>query len=140
MSLLTAIARALYDAVMLICSIWCHQILERSPQIFGLQGPLCWRCSGIAAGILILLVYIFALRRSMAPLAISLLLALLLPLDVLANSLGFTAEENARRLITGIIWGIFGTSALLLLSAHAASKISADLFSTRRQKREKFFK
>ncbi|MEJ7711135.1 MAG: DUF2085 domain-containing protein [Pyrinomonadaceae bacterium] len=139
MDLLTTIARALYDAVMLICSIWCHQIFQRSPQIFGLQGPLCWRCSGIAAGILILLVYIFALRRRLASLTASLSLALLLPLDVLANSLGFTAEENARRLITGIIWGIFGTSALLSLSAYAASKMT-DSFNTRMQKREKFAK
>lgn len=103
-----------YRILMTLAHLWCHQIPERSPHIYGVQFPLCWRCSGIAAGALALLFYL-GVRRRLPSLTTSLLLALQLPLDVLVNSLGFDADANLRRFLTGTLWGFYGTSAVLLL-------------------------
>lgn len=119
MSLVAQIGEALYRAAMAAGSLWCHQLSERSPQLFGAQGPLCWRCSGILAGTLTLLVYLFCLRRQIKSLQLSLALALTLPLDVFVYTLGYHEGENIRRLTTGLLWGIFATNALLLLAALA---------------------
>ncbi|MEJ7615866.1 MAG: DUF2085 domain-containing protein [Pyrinomonadaceae bacterium] len=119
MSLVVLIAETLYRAAMAAGSVWCHQRPERSPQLFGAQGPLCWRCSGILAGTLILLVFLFCARRTVASLQLSLALAVLLPLDVFVYALGYHEGENLRRLLTGLLWGIFATNVFLLLAALA---------------------
>lgn len=119
------VGKAFYRAAMTIGSAWCHQLPERSPQLFGAQGPLCWRCSGILAGALALVVYLFAARRPVASLVSSAALALLLPLDVLVSALGYHDGENARRFVTGFSWGIFGTNALLLCAAAIAGRFAA---------------
>lgn len=103
-----------YRILMTLAHFWCHQIPERSPHFYGVQLPLCWRCSGIAGGALALLFYL-GVRRRLPSLTMSLLLALLLPLDVLINFLGFDADANLRRFLTGTLWGFYGTSAPLLL-------------------------
>jgi uncharacterized membrane protein len=100
---------------MLAGSWWCHQLPERSPHLFGAQLPLCWRCSGIALGAAALLCWLFTKRRLPA-LSVSVPLALLLPLDVLLNALGpGFALDNPRRFLTGVLWGVFATSAALRL-------------------------
>ena len=104
----------LYRAAMLAGSWWCHQLPERSPHLFGLQLPLCWRCSGIALGAAVLLSCLVKTKR-LPPLALSLLLAAALPLDVLLNVLGGGGLDNPRRFLTGVLWGVFATSAALHL-------------------------
>ena len=56
---------------------WCHQLPARSPHLWGLQMPLCWRCSGILFGTLALLVWLFTKKRLPA-LALSVPFALLM--------------------------------------------------------------
>jgi uncharacterized membrane protein len=97
----------MYHALMWACSFWCHQMPERSPQLFGVQFPLCWRCSGIAAGTAALAIYVFNSKR-MPGAWLSLALGALLPLDVFSVRAGIWGGDNRIRFITGVIWGIFG--------------------------------
>ena len=80
-----------------------------------MQMPLCWRCTGILAGASLLVIWLFT-RKRLPPLIASSSLALLLPLDVLINSLGYADSANARRLVTGVLWGVFGVSVNLHLA------------------------
>jgi uncharacterized membrane protein len=93
---------------------WCHQLPARSPHLFGAQLPLCWRCTGILLGALALLGWLL-LKRRLPPLIPSLLLSLLLPLDVLYNVVTHGDGDNARRLVTGLLWGFCFTSVALQL-------------------------
>ncbi len=97
-------------------SWWCHQLPTRSPHLWGAPLPLCWRCTGILLGTLALALWLLAKKR-LPPLALCLLLAPLLPLDVLHAVLTGGDGDNARRLVTGLLWGLFGTSFLLHLCA-----------------------
>lgn len=109
----------LYRAAMLAGGLWCHQLPERSPHLFGVQSPVCWRCGGILAGAFLFLIWLVTKKR-LPPFALSVALALLLPLDVLHASLTNGDGDNLRRLLTGVLWGIFGTSAMLYLVRYLA--------------------
>ena len=111
-----SVASNLYRAVMWAGHFVCHQMPARSPHLFGAQLPLCWRCTGIALGSLAFLFWLFTQRRLPA-LRLSLALALLMPLDVLYNVLTHGDGNNARRLVTGTIWGFFAASIALQLFA-----------------------
>jgi uncharacterized membrane protein len=113
---------ALYQALMWAGSFWCHQIPERSPHIFGTQLPLCWRCSGIAVGSL-LLICIVARARRLPALGISFALACLMPVDVFGAVIGLWDGHNPIRFVTGTLWGIFGIAAALQLIALLVGKL-----------------
>ncbi|HEY0082681.1 MAG TPA: DUF2085 domain-containing protein [Pyrinomonadaceae bacterium] len=116
-------AQSFYRALMWAGSWWCHQLPARSPHLWGAQLPLCWRCTGILVGALALLGWLLWKKRVPPPWP-SLALALLLPLDVLhAVTTGGTGD-NARRLLTGVLWGIFGTALFLRLVKWAALRLS----------------
>lgn len=118
-----AAGSTLYDALMRAAGLFCHQLPERSPHLWGAQLPLCWRCTGIALGACALLAWLIA-RKKLPPLLPSLLLALALPLDVLYSALAEGA--NPRRLLTGLLWGFFASAASLdLLRRLAARRNSA---------------
>jgi uncharacterized membrane protein len=104
----------LYRALMYLGSWFCHQLPTRSPFLYGVQMPLCWRCTGIFFGALALCVRL-VMKRRLPPLLPCLLLALLLPLDVLHAVVTHGDGDNARRLVTGLLWGFCGTSAALQL-------------------------
>ena len=106
----------LYRAAMWLGGWWCHQLPARSPHFLGWQMPLCWRCTGILLGTLALVSWLFTKKR-LPPLALCLLFAPLLPLDVLHAVLAGGDGDNARRFVTGALWGVFGTSLLLHLFA-----------------------
>ena len=111
---------SLYRALMYVGSWWCHQLPARSPHLFGVQMPLCWRCTGILFGALALFVWLVRTKR-LPPLLVCLLLSLLLPSDVLYNVLTHSDGDNARRLLTGLLWGFcFTTVALQLIKLFAA--------------------
>ncbi|MFL6230270.1 MAG: DUF2085 domain-containing protein [Pyrinomonadaceae bacterium] len=115
-----------YHAVMWAGHLVCHQNPARSPHLFGAQLPLCWRCTGIALGSVALLVWLCARRRLPAP-WLSLALALLMPLDVLQAVLTHTEGDNARRFVTGTLWGFFATSlALHCFTLLRARRLSAE--------------
>jgi uncharacterized membrane protein len=113
---------ALYRALMYAGSWFCHQLPERSPHLLGVQLPLCWRCSGIFLGALALFCWLLAKKR-VPPLLPCLLLSLLVPLDVLRAVLTHGDGNNARRLVTGLLWGFCATSATLQLLRLLASRL-----------------
>jgi uncharacterized membrane protein len=104
----------LYRALMLAASVWCHQMPERSPHLWGVQLPLCWRCTGILCGAVMLAV-VLIVKKKLFPLTISIIFALLMPLDVYTTMLGLRTGDNVLRFLTGILWGIFGTTLALYL-------------------------
>ena len=83
---------------------------------------MCWRCTGILFGTLALLVWLAAKRRLPALLPCA-LLALLLPLDVLHAVATGGDGHNARRLLTGLLWGFCGTSAALQILGLAVRRV-----------------
>ena len=103
-----------YRALMFVGSLWCHQLPSRSPHLFGVQLPLCWRCTGIFLGALALFLWLLA-KKKLPPLLLCLLLSLLLPLDVFYNVFTHGDGDNARRFITGLLWGFCATGATLQL-------------------------
>ena len=90
---------ALYRVLMYAGSWVCHQLPGRSPHLFGVQLPLCWRCTGIFFGALALFLWLLA-KKKLPPLLLCLLLSLLLPLDVFYNVFTHGDGDNARRFIT----------------------------------------
>lgn len=114
MGTLHFLAGAIYRFVMLAGSLWCHQIPGRSPHVWGVQLPLCWRCSGILVGSLVLLFWLIGTKR-LPPLALCILLALLMPLDVFHAIITRGDGDNTRRLLTGLLWGFCATTAALRL-------------------------
>jgi hypothetical protein len=60
-------------------------------------------------------------KKRVPPLRTSIALALLLPLDVLHALVTGGQGDNARRLLTGVLWGIFGTSLFLRFVKRAAA-------------------
>ncbi|CDM64688.1 DUF2085 domain-containing protein [Pyrinomonas methylaliphatogenes] len=113
--MLFSITHSLYHALMALGSLVCHQAPERSPHLWHVQIPLCWRCSGILFGSLALVASTIVCRR-LPPLRLSLAFALLMPLDVVGAIFGLWKGLNAARFITGTLWGVFGTSAILQLA------------------------
>lgn len=112
-----------YRAAMSVGHFFCHQLPERSPHFWGTQFPLCWRCTGILAGAFVLFLWLFLAKRAVPRFSLSLFLLLLLPVDVLAGSVGLWSATNSSRLITGLLWGVFGTSAILRLVERYASTL-----------------
>ncbi len=105
----------------------CHQINERSFQIFGQSMPLCARCSGMFTGAMLGLVYQIAQGRKgkMPPLWVMVLLGLMALAWVLDGTNSFTMlipgigsvyeTRNWTRLVTGTGMGL-ALSAILLPS------------------------
>ncbi len=115
---------SLYRARMYLGGWWCHQLPARSPHLFGVQLPLCWRCTGILFGALALFVWLVRTKKLPPPL-VCLLLSLLLPSDVLYNVLTHSDGDNARRLLTGLLWGFCFTSVALQLIKLLAARLSS---------------
>jgi uncharacterized membrane protein len=112
----------LYRALMYLGSWWCHQLPARSPHLFGVQLPLCWRCTGILFGALALTGWLLKTKK-LPPLLPCALLSLLLPLDVLYNVVTHGDGHNARRLLTGLLWGFCFTSVALQLIRVASLRL-----------------
>jgi len=118
-------AQSFYRALMWAGGWWCHQLPARSPQAWGVQLPLCWRCTGILFGTLALFGWLLWKKR-VPPARLSLALALLLPLDVLHAVVTGGEGNNARRLATGALWGMFASALFLRLVKRAAARLSRD--------------
>lgn len=116
-----SVAANFYRAVMWAGHLVCHQMPARSPHLFGVQLPLCWRCTGVALGSLAFLFWLFTKRRLPA-LWLSVALSLLMPLDVLQAVVTQGDGDNARRLATGTLFGFFATVLALHFFTRLASR------------------
>ncbi len=114
-------AENFYRAAMWAGHLVCQQNPARSPHLLGAQLPLCWRCTGILFGALASLAWLFAKRRLPA-LWLCILLSSLAPLDVLYNVLTRGEGDNARRLLTGLLFGFFAAALSLHLFTRLASR------------------
>jgi uncharacterized membrane protein len=117
-----SVASEFYRAVMWAGHLVCHQMPARSPHLFGVQLPLCWRCTGIALGSVALVAWLFAKRR-LPNVWLSLALSLFLPLDVLYNVVTHGDGDNARRFTTGTLFGFYAAA----LSLHFFTRLAARL-------------
>jgi uncharacterized membrane protein len=104
----------LYRALMYAGSWVCLQLPTHSPHLSGVQLPLCWRCTGILVGSLAVFSWLMAGKR-LPPLSLCVLLSLPLPLDVLHAVVTHGDGNNARRLVTGLLWGFCAAGAALQL-------------------------
>jgi uncharacterized membrane protein len=109
---------------MTIGHLVCHQMPDRSPHLFGVQLPLCWRCAGIVIGTVIFLALLFY-RQQLVGFWLSLALAVLMPLDVFTAMAGLRPGLNSLRFVTGILWGIFGTTLVLHLIVWTLNRIQS---------------
>ena len=96
----------LYSALFQFLGVFCHQMVERSWILFGVQAPLCIRCSALLLGALVAAAYIF-LRYPMPSLRLSVLLASPLLLDVATQVVGLHNGNNSLRFATGLSFGFF---------------------------------
>ncbi|MGE5613230.1 MAG: DUF2085 domain-containing protein [Bacillota bacterium] len=94
-------------------SLVCHQLPSRSLYSEMMKLPVCARDTGIYSGILLSMLYLAALRRLRAQkppgIAMSVFLCLLmLPmiLDGMLSYAGLIDTNNARRLYTGLFFGL----------------------------------
>jgi len=113
----------LYRALMYAGSWFCQQLPARSPHLFGVQLPLCWRCTGIFLGALALFCWLL-MKKRVPPLLPCLLLSLLVPADVLHAVLTHGDGNNVRRLVTGLLWGFCATSVTLQLLRLIAARLA----------------
>lgn len=114
-----------YRATMFVGHSFCHQLPERSPHLWGGQFPLCWRCTGILVGAVLLVLWLFLVKRTVPRFSFSLFLSLLLPVDLLASSIGVWSPNNVSRFMTGVVWGVFATSSTLHLVERFGGTLSS---------------
>lgn len=107
----------------------CHQIPERSFFIQNLQFPLCARCTGIYTGMFLSFLYLFISNRykgnkppTIKHLIIMVILWLPMMIDGASSYLGLRDTNNAIRLITGLLFGIFIPVFIVLIRNFDAKK------------------
>jgi len=101
----------------LLFRLMCHGKVERCLEIFGAPMPICARCVGIYAGMLLGIVAFWAvpLLRERVMRAVAIVCAAPLAIDGLTQLSGLRESTNELRVATGIIAGLaFG---LWILSA-----------------------
>lgn len=101
----------------------CHCREDRSFHIRGRRLPLCARCTGELAGILVCLISA-ALFLPPVPLALGLLVPMVL--DGGLQALTPYESGNLRRLVTGLLFG-YGLAALFLCSTMWAFRFGMDI-------------
>jgi uncharacterized membrane protein len=94
----------LYAILFAFFGVFCHQMPERSWIFYGVQAPLCIRCSAILLGSLLAAFFIFSQYR-LPGLRLCALLASPLFLDVGAQLVGLYEGSNAVRFVTGFGFG-----------------------------------
>lgn len=107
-----------------IGSAVCHQMAERSFIWGDLQSPVCARCTGIEAGLLFGVVFLWLAGRKNGNRPFSLGSSLLaglsflpIAIDGVGSYLGFWESTNLMRVVTGAMAG-YGLPGLFLLAAN----------------------
>ena len=99
-------ATSVYTTLFQLMGIFCHQMPDRSWFLFGLQLPLCIRCTAITLGVLLAAVYI-STRRPLPRMTVCFLGAAPLGLDLAFQAFGLYQGTNALRALTGVSFGFF---------------------------------
>lgn len=102
----------------------CHQMAERSFFPSGIQNPVCARCTGIEAGVVFGILFLWLAKRKDGNQPFSLCEILLaafsfvpMAVDGVGSYLGFWESINLLRVVTGAMAG-YGMPALFLLAAN----------------------
>ncbi len=90
----------------------CHRLPERSFHYKGKQFPICARCTGILIGYFLGFVYVFFFKKTHILFEIALIIPI--AIDGGLQLLNYWKSNNLRRLITGIMAGIFTISFIRL--------------------------
>lgn len=102
----------------------CHQEPWRSPNLWGVQVPLCARCLGIYAGLGVAGLLGVAIRSSRLAVYAILAGAVVLGVDVLSEALGLRGSTAVARAATGVVFSLPVAAAVLGATAKCApSKI-----------------
>lgn len=99
----------------------CHGRIERSLELFGVAMPVCARCTGIYAGLLIGLLGFWFLRVvSERAMRVATFVAVTpLAIDGLTQLAGLRESTNSLRIITGVVAGLaFGLWILSAVEEH----------------------
>ncbi|MDR1464972.1 MAG: DUF2085 domain-containing protein [Oscillospiraceae bacterium] len=89
---------------------YCHRMPERSFFFRGHQFPLCARCTGIVVGYAAGIPLLALLPR--IPFWITLLMAVPMIIDGIAQNKYGKLSNNPRRFITGVLWGVSAVELL----------------------------
>lgn len=96
-----------------VLMLWpCHRIKARSPNICGIDLPVCYRCLGIIIGLPI--GYIIQMKFNIDSKWIGAIFIIPLLIDVMMQHNLNIMSNNTRRFITGICFGI-GSSIYLIV-------------------------
>ena len=96
-----------YALLFQFLGIFCHQMPERSWIVFGVQAPLCIRCSAILLGALGAAIYLFA-RHPLPGTRLCAYLTTPLLVDIATQLAGIQDGSNTSRFVTGLAFGFFG--------------------------------
>ena len=93
----------------------CHQMYERSFHVAGYQFPVCARCTGLALGDILGIVFSGIFLKWDIRVSLFLCGAALMGLavDGFGQLWGFWVSNNVRRLLTGILCGCFTMGAFI---------------------------
>ena len=101
------------DAARLPFRLICHGIPERSFTIAGHLLPVCGRCIGIYLGAVVSASIALAVRARRGSIALGVVLMLPMALDGFAQAIGIWTSGNGPRFITGLVFAIGFTTAIL---------------------------
>ncbi len=82
----------------------CHQIPERSFFIAGRQFPLCARCTGILAGLIVF--PLFVIFKIKIPIILSIIFMIPIALDGGVQLIFCIMSNNLRRFLTGVLFSL----------------------------------
>lgn len=84
----------------------CNLMPERAFHIASFVFPLCARCTGLVVGTIGCSISQAFGGCFILPVIVSIILALLLPIDWIVQSLGILESTNTRRFVTGFLFSV----------------------------------
>ena len=102
----------LYDLVFTVMGCFCHQLPERSWFVWGVQLPLCVRCTALTVGAAVATLVLIA-RGPLPPWRWTVVLLAPMSAELLLQSFGVLESVNALRAATGLLFGYACLPAVL---------------------------
>jgi uncharacterized membrane protein len=94
----------LYDLVFKLMGCFCHQLPERSWFLWGVQLPLCVRCTALTVGAVVASLVLVA-RKPLPSWHWAMILLVPMSAELLLQSLGIFESVNTLRAATGLLFG-----------------------------------